>query len=392
MDWQNAQIVEAKGLKIPDRWLHLYYYEALNILFRFENALRIFVYVILKKELGKQWDQAAIGDGITIRTETKKRIAQAREHGYLGYEVTSPVLYLNSGELVQIITSETYWRHFAPYFKAAKAVVLTKFQEIGTVRNSLAHFRPVKQDDVDLVKQNTKHLMLEIEQCLVNIFSITDVVPTNSNELWYSALKAIGSSNLTTALYLSGDQKWVRLELRHNMVTLKKEFWGERYCSFNSASFRTLMILEQYPDIRDNCIYVSEAPIYGRFETDWNISATKVVGIVFARDTLGGAYQSIADAVRSITLKVDSETTLLVEDNLAKGELIEPKRGTATLPERPEGEKYWSFDMTNFSSSASQSEVVEFWGQRSNYVDDFVAATSRYPWMPSTVSASQWYD
>lgn len=86
MDWQQAKHLE-NAIQIPDRWLHLHYYEALNILFRFENALRVFVYVILKRELLESWDTAAIAGGGTIRSETKKRLTQARDHGYLGYGV-----------------------------------------------------------------------------------------------------------------------------------------------------------------------------------------------------------------------------------------------------------------------------------------------------------------
>ena len=45
MEWKAAEVQSDGSTKIPERWLHLYYYEALNILFRFENALRLFVYV-----------------------------------------------------------------------------------------------------------------------------------------------------------------------------------------------------------------------------------------------------------------------------------------------------------------------------------------------------------
>ncbi|WP_124647040.1 hypothetical protein [Burkholderia contaminans] len=137
----------------------------------------------------------ALGGGITIRTETKKRIQQAREYGYLGYEVSSPMLFLNSGELAQIITSEDYWKYFAPFFRASKAIVLAKLQEIGAVRNSLAHFRPIKHDDIDLIKQNSKHLLIEVENCLVQLTSISDVVPTNSEDAWCKELKPIGNDH-----------------------------------------------------------------------------------------------------------------------------------------------------------------------------------------------------
>lgn len=392
MDWKSAEVTESKGVNIPDRWLHLYYYEALNILFRFENALRIFVYVILKRELGKNWDVAAIGNDATIRTETRKRIAQAREHGYLGYEVTSPVLYLNSGELTQILVSEAYWKHFAPYFKASRDIVLTKLQEIGTVRNSLAHFRPVKQDDVDLIKQNSKHVLLEIEQCLIQISTISDAVPTNSTQPWYKELKSIGNKNLTTALWFSKDQQWVRMELHYPLPILQKEIYGESYSTFKAANLRTLEVLRNYPAIRDNSIYVSESPIYGSFEQDYSINATKKISIVLATQTLNKSYEDIARAIRDIALNVESESALLLEDNLARGELVEPRSGNAALKNGADNSKYWSFDMENFKTSVTEVEEVEFWGQRSHYVEDFIAATARYPWMPSTVSTPNWFE
>ena len=60
MQWREATEIEGNSVRVPPTWLDLYYYEALNILFRFENSLRIFAYIILKKELGEKWDNAAI--------------------------------------------------------------------------------------------------------------------------------------------------------------------------------------------------------------------------------------------------------------------------------------------------------------------------------------------
>ena len=144
MDWKKAEKNDDDFVKIPERWLHLYYYEALNILFRFENSLRVFVYVVLKNELKDRWQEAAISGGGSIQSETKKRITKSKDYGYLGHEVSSPMLFLNSGELIDLIVSDAYWKHFARYFKANKSIVSTKLQEIGTIRNSLAHFRPIK--------------------------------------------------------------------------------------------------------------------------------------------------------------------------------------------------------------------------------------------------------
>jgi hypothetical protein len=55
MDWRNIVKLENDAIKVPSRWLHLHYYEALNILFRVENSLRMLVYVALKNQYKNQW-------------------------------------------------------------------------------------------------------------------------------------------------------------------------------------------------------------------------------------------------------------------------------------------------------------------------------------------------
>lgn len=389
MEWKNAEDREGGTIKVPDRWLHLYYYEALNILFRFENALRLFVYVILRKNLGKEWDLAAISEGTTIRSETKKRIAQAQEHGYLGYEVTSPMLYLNSGELTQVISSDAYWKYFAPYFKAAKAIVVTKLQEIGTVRNSLAHFRPIKPEDIDLIKQNSRHLLLEVENCLVQITSITDLVPTNSEEHWYKEIKSIGNNNLSSTLYFSPDQEWVRLELTYNIPTLQKSIFSSKYVNFNVGNLQTIQLIKLFQNIRDTCIYVSEAPLYANFVKDL-IICQKQISVVFSKKSIESSLQNIVTDLQNISIIVENETELIQQDNLARGKLIESKSAFAVLREHDNIQPYWQVNIDNLRTPVSDIDEVEYWGQRNNYAIDFISSTSQYPWMPSSVSSEEW--
>jgi hypothetical protein len=63
-----------------------------------------------------------------------------------------------------------------------------KLDEIGTVRNALAHFRPIKYDDIELIKQNIKHAFLCIEQCLAEMTQMHQSIPTNTEEDWYKNL------------------------------------------------------------------------------------------------------------------------------------------------------------------------------------------------------------
>ena len=199
MDWKSASTKDGK-VSIPDTWLFLHYYEALNILFRMENSLRVFVYVVLKNRFKEKWaettPQTAEGEQSTITATAARRITQAKGFGYLGYEIASPLMYLNSGELIQIICSETYWSLFKPFFRGKKEIIKNKLDEIGSVRNALAHFRPLKHDDVELIKQNVKHAFLGIEQCLEEMTQTHRVVPTNTEEQWYKNLITLGSSRL----------------------------------------------------------------------------------------------------------------------------------------------------------------------------------------------------
>ena len=88
-----------------------------------------------------------------------------------------------------------------------KKLVKTKLDEISNVRNALAHFRPLKKEDVELVKQNGNHILNSVEKGLLNIFKINDVVPTNTEEKWYKSLSNIENEYCNLTFYQSSDEK-----------------------------------------------------------------------------------------------------------------------------------------------------------------------------------------
>lgn len=77
--------------------------------------------------------------------------------GYLGFDITAPLMHLTSGELVELIVGNAYWPKFHHSFKGNKEIIKNKLLEIGNIRNSLAHFRPIRPDDIGLVKKYSAH-------------------------------------------------------------------------------------------------------------------------------------------------------------------------------------------------------------------------------------------
>ena len=216
MDWQKAKALGENGYKIPDRWLFLHYYEALNILFRVENSLRVFVYAVLKNASFDQWvNTQVVADDTekqdTISTLAKKRRQQARTFGYLGYAVSCPIMHLTGGELVRVMLSASGWKLFAEHFHGGKEIIGNKLDEIAHIRNSLAHFRPISEDDVEVIRQNAKQVLIGVEEYLSQMMEQTIVVPSNSNDDWYKKLAVLGTEDCTLRLNQSNDELWIRI-------------------------------------------------------------------------------------------------------------------------------------------------------------------------------------
>jgi hypothetical protein len=82
MQWQQSEPAENETLKIPPSWLFAHYYEALNVLFRIENALRTFVFIVLKDKEGLKWKDLSIktedGSDTTISAIAKEDFLRIR--------------------------------------------------------------------------------------------------------------------------------------------------------------------------------------------------------------------------------------------------------------------------------------------------------------------------
>lgn len=396
MEWKSAK-KKNDGLSIPERWLHLHYYEALNILFRMENALRVFVYVILKNQSQEKWTETALqvteGAQQTIATASASKIKQAEGYGYLGYQINSPLMYLNSGELTRLITSEAQWKIFRNHFRGTKEIIKTKFDEIGTVRNALAHFRPLKNDDIELIKQNVKHVFLGIEECLTEVTRIPNVVPTNTSDEWYKSLSKIGNAYCNTQLYQSKNEEWVRLEITYLCPILSAEQYWEEYYSYKVLNLISPAIvkLPEYAELKKLCTYVTEYVPFAGMEPDYRPEFKKQTSLIFSRSVLKENYATIKNVMDKLVAQINEESELIKVDNLARGRLVESVQTSAKLnkSEEDEGRSWWSVKIEPFKCHFGENDPAEYWGDLGFYQSDFIAGSTRYPWMPSDISKDE---
>jgi hypothetical protein len=392
MDWQSAITKDDGTVSIPDRWLHLHYYEALNILFRMENALRVFVYVVLKNQFKGKWANTALHtvdeEQSTIAATAAKRLAQARGFGYLGYEISSPLMYLNSGELARIITSDAYWDHFKVFFRGKKEIIKTKLDEIGTVRNALAHFRPLKYDDIELIKQNVKHVFVGIEQCLTDMTQTYRVVPTNTDEDWYKRLTTLGSTRCSILLFQSSSEDWIRVQIDYTCAVLRTVGAESRSRIFSVTNLISPALIKKFPTLASHCTFMTEN-VSSQIRKDAPPRFRKAVSLVFSKGSMLAHYDEIADQISTVLGKVDTETELLEKDNLARGDLVDAGRVRSAHRQTKEGASWFETNDESLRCEFGENDPPEYWGQIGLYVSDFIAASTKYPWMPSDISTEE---
>ena len=217
MEWNQATKNNEGLFNIPSNWLKIEYFELFSILFRLENVLRVFVYSVLKNNKGKKWLHTTIDfdektDG-TIESIAKKRITQEQIMGYISYHISSHIMQLTLGELVAIIFSTANWDMFKDFFPGKKEIIKNKFLEIIEVRNALSHFRPVKNDDIQIVKQNITHSLIKVESYLTKMTSANISIPTNYESSWYKALKSYCAQEVRVNAFYSENEEWIRISI-----------------------------------------------------------------------------------------------------------------------------------------------------------------------------------
>ncbi|SFS81355.1 hypothetical protein [Lutibacter maritimus] len=384
MNWKEAKNTENNIYDLPGHWLKIEYFEALNILFRVENLLRMFVYIILKNEYKDKWKDLSVtsddDENSTIGAIAKKRLSQDKNYAYLGYVITSPLLHLTSGELIRIITSDSYWKLFKKYFPGSREIIKNKLDEIGNVRNSLAHFRPLKKGDIELVKQNSNHTLSLIEKTIKDYISCPDIVPTNTDEDWYKELITIGIPDIEISFKQSKNEEWIKLFIEFKPPKLNEEDSWLGY-TVRTANLKTDNLLINYPNFSKYIISCTEKRPSAYVEKPENGKIEKLISLTFSRKTLADNHSKIKSELEKILLEITKELALIKEDNLARGKLIE-----VVSCYFDKGEQYHSLKAHQFDTELTEDTPVEFWGSLNYASRDFMTDTDKYPWMPIDIS------
>lgn len=389
MKWDRAS-QEGGATTIPDYWIRIHYYEALNTLFRIENSLRIFVYIVLKNRLFDKWftihitsDDANPG---TIATIAQRRRNQAQDFGYLGYDINCPVMYLTSGELIRIITHQNYWNYFRPCFPASKQIVKHKLDEIGVIRNSLAHFRPLKTDDVEVIKNNANHALSGVDDFLEELGSCFNIVPTNTQEDWYSSLIPLTTELCELTLRQCESQSWVNFRFNYPCKVIETRQFSTNFVGHRILNIITPSILEYYPNITKYATCLTDDPLSR--DTPYvpeKPSFSKHFSILFSRDVLTEHYQDVKNDLELFFDTIRKETELISNDDRARGKLISVAILTSKL-EKHGKKDFWSLDTKRTFFPVTKYSFPEYWGNV--HISDMFTSTHKYPWMPIDVSES----
>lgn len=247
------------------------------------------MFIILKDEFLEKWKDLSITsddeEDSTISAIAKRRMAQDKNYAYLGYEISCPLVHLTSGELIRIVASDKYWKLFKFYFPGSKEIIKNKLDEIGNVRNSVAHFRPIKKGDVELVKQNSIHTLSEIEKELIDFISCPDRVPTNTEEEWYKELNVLHSEYCRLSFFQAKSENWIRVSLIFTTPHTFKNQHGS-WISIQAFNLKTIDILTHYKELVNYSITITESNPAIFTEKPQTAKFVKAISFTFSNKTI----------------------------------------------------------------------------------------------------------
>lgn len=384
MEWGKIEKQEGYEVyKLPDNWLYNHYYEALNILFKLENALRVFVYVVLKDRQKRKWTQTNLksddNESVSISSIAKKRKSQIMNQSYLGYVIDNPLVYLTTGELLGIILSQANWSSFKKYFQGNKSMIEYKLSEVSLFRNTLAHFRPIKKDDIEYYKHIIKQLFIGVDRCIDDVLSCDIPVPENLNEEWYKNITNLSQTNFAIQLTKSKSDEWIRISLKWRIKTIEKVSSYSSVDTYKVIDINGANVSNYLPDLLDDAIYMNELVSYPKINKG-TLMINKVLSFVLSRKNIENKYDTIIEELKRLELTIMKEEIMLKDNPNTLGEILEINKIRVNY--KTEDKK--QIDSCNcdiLKSKVSNSKRSEFWGNYRIYTDGFIVNAHRYPWI-----------
>src|SRR5208337_1720920 len=257
-----------------------------------------------------------------------------------------------------------------------------KLDEINTIRNSLAHFRPLKEDDIEVLKQNAKHALLGVEKYLSDMVTTYHLVPTNTNDEWYIALSTIGTELCTVSAFYDKSEQWIRIHITYACPKLRLRK-SDTSRIISTLNLNSDIILKRYNNITKFITYECETiPYMGSVKDVDSFNITKSGDMVFSSSVFKSKWTIIIEDIKSVLSEISRETDLIKNDNLARGNLIEPVYlGCYSR----EGSSTWTINTDNLRCKSQEDSPTEYW-ESIEFGADFISSSTNYPWTPSSVS------
>lgn len=380
-------------LELPQGWLLPHYYEAFNALFRIENTLRFLVYVVLKESKKQDWLNSNVvkddtGNG-TIASVSRNRADQQSALGHIAFPISCPLLHLTGGELIKLALSDADWPIFKEYFNAKKQLIQSKLDELTAVRNALAHFRPINEQDVELVKLNAQHILTRAEQMLQSMMTPSVIVPSNTESIWYRRINSLNSPDVSIPMFESPCRCWVHIQvgLRSSLLAIIRPapFAHYQLTKFDSASLLRAapalvahsICAQEHLETRPSTWVLEKATPVPEF---W-----KYLTFVVSRKSLEDKGVDIGQALEDAIGIIAAESKMLKTNPSARGSIVQSGSVTTAPMKDPEMGR---LRLEGLLSPVAATDPPEYWGTFGSELgtQHFITETCRFPWMPVDIS------
>jgi hypothetical protein len=233
-----------------------------------------------------------------------------------------------------------------------------------------------------------KHVFVGIEQCLAEMTDTHRVVPTNTMESWYKNLTTLGSKLCAVQLFQDSSENWIRVQIRYACALLGASAPG-KYRSFTVSNLISPAVIKCFPDLACHATFVTESVASAKMSENINPEFRKHVSLVFAKAVVVQQHETITDQMKNVLLSIETETELLKQDHLARGQLVDSVRLWSMLQTSPDKQRqWWDTEYDKLKCEFGENDPSEYWGEIGRFTSDFIAGTRKYPWMPSAISKS----